>query len=105
MPDKKTITITVEGGVIQGIAGIPEDVRIVVKDYDVEGAEPNNLSHDENGNACVVSEWEKKIPSPNRLEGEHHETQTTNRNRDDRAEAPGCAEARAGHGLAFSLEV
>lgn len=60
MENKKTITITVEGGLIQWIADIPDDVRIVVKDYDVEGADPSDLSRDENGDECLVSEWKKE---------------------------------------------
>lgn len=56
---QKIITITVEGGLIQWIAGIPDDVRIVLKDYDVEGADPSDLSRDENGDDYHMSEWEK----------------------------------------------
>lgn len=33
----KTITITVEGGIIQSIDDIPADVRVVVRDFDTEG--------------------------------------------------------------------
>ena len=33
---KKTIRIRVEGGLIQEIEGIPEDVKVIVCDYDVD---------------------------------------------------------------------
>ena len=35
----KQILIVMEGGLIQGILGIPEDVEIVVRDYDVEACD------------------------------------------------------------------
>lgn len=31
------IIITVEGGVIQDVQGIPPGVRVIVRDYDIEG--------------------------------------------------------------------
>lgn len=55
---QKTITIILGGGLIQEIEGIPDDVRIVVRDYDVEGADEQELSADENGNECFESIWE-----------------------------------------------
>jgi hypothetical protein len=58
MNPPKTIIIAMEGGLIQWIEGIPEDVRIIVRDYDVKGADPNDLSRDEDGDECFVSEWE-----------------------------------------------
>ena len=64
MQDKKTIVITVEGGLIQWIAGIPEDVRIVVKDYDVDSVDEENLTTDENGDEYVESVWDKEDEDP-----------------------------------------
>ncbi len=56
--NKKTITVGVYGGMIQWIQGIPEDVRVVVRDYDIEGADPDDLSHDAEGNECIEGVWE-----------------------------------------------
>ena len=55
---KKTITVGVHGGLVQWIQGIPEDVRIVVHDYDIEGVDAQDLSLDAEGNHCVQSVWE-----------------------------------------------
>jgi hypothetical protein len=56
--NKKTITVGVYGGMIQWIQGIPEDVRVVVYDYDIEGAGPEDLSQDAEGNQCIEAVWE-----------------------------------------------
>jgi len=53
---KKTVTITVEGGVVQHV-DCPAGVRVVVKDYDVDGSE-TDLETDDNGNKYVESVWE-----------------------------------------------
>ena len=55
---KKTITVGVHGGLVQWIQGIPEDVRIVVHDYDIKGVDAQDLSLDAEGNHCVQSVWE-----------------------------------------------
>jgi len=60
MNKKKDIVITVEGGLIQWIGGIPEDVRIIVHDYDVESVDAADLSVDKDGHQHVVSVWEKE---------------------------------------------
>jgi hypothetical protein len=56
--DQHAIVITVEGGVIQSIENIPPGVRIVVRDYDVDGTERAGLVEDENGEQFVESIWE-----------------------------------------------
>jgi hypothetical protein len=53
----KTVTVTVEGGVVQHI-DIPEGVRVVVKDYDVEGCDEAELEEDENGDTYFEAIWE-----------------------------------------------
>ncbi len=58
--NKKSIVITMDGGLIQEIEGIPQDVVIVVRDYDVEGVDEDDLTKDENGNECFESIWEKE---------------------------------------------
>ena len=54
------IVITMEGGLIQDIQGIPDGVVILVRDYDVEGADDTELTQDENGDACYELIWEKE---------------------------------------------
>ena len=58
--NQKTITVGVYGGLVQWIQGIPEDVRVVVRDYDIEGVDARDLSRDEGGDECVESVWEKE---------------------------------------------
>lgn len=53
----KTVRITVEGGVIQYV-DCPRGVRVVVRDYDVDGAEEENLQQDENGDDYVEGVWD-----------------------------------------------
>lgn len=52
------ITITVHGGLIQHIAGIPEGVTIRVLDYDCEGEADSKLDRDDDGEPCVESIYE-----------------------------------------------
>lgn len=51
------ITVTVEGGVIQDISDIPPDVKVVVKDYDVEGGDPEDMKTDDNGDEYFEGIW------------------------------------------------
>ena len=53
----KIVRVTVEGGVVQHI-DVPKDVRVVVRDYDVEGTEEDQLEKDENGDEFIESIWE-----------------------------------------------
>lgn len=54
------IKITVEGGLIQDIENIPDNVVIEVRDYDNEGLTPDDpwYGKDEEGRECAISEWE-----------------------------------------------
>jgi len=54
--DHHTIVITVEGGVIQSIENIPSGVRVVVRDYDVDGSERAVLE-DEDGESFAETVW------------------------------------------------
>jgi hypothetical protein len=54
---KKTIIIRVEGGLIEDIDGIPPDVEVVVRDYDVEMLDEDDLQEDEDGNECIESNY------------------------------------------------
>ena len=55
---KRIINICVDGGVIQDISDIPEDVQVIVRDYDVDGSE-EGLLVDEGGDNFIESVWEK----------------------------------------------
>jgi len=45
MPEVERIYITLEGGLIQDIEGIPEGVEIVKMDFDTEGADEEKVTH------------------------------------------------------------
>jgi len=53
---KKTVHVTVEGGVIQDVE-CPSGVQVVVRDYDVDGAE-TDLAEDDSGDEFIESVWE-----------------------------------------------
>jgi len=54
----------VKRGLIQGIEGIPADVRILVRDYDVESANLEDLVKDEAGKLCAEAIWEDEEALP-----------------------------------------
>ncbi|HEX3652248.1 MAG TPA: hypothetical protein VHU18_05420 [Rhizomicrobium sp.] len=51
------VTIRVDGGFVEEIAGNPFPVRLY--DYDIDGVD--DLSFDEDGRACVISEFEPTV--------------------------------------------
>lgn len=53
---KKTVHVTVEGGVIQTI-DCPSGIQVVVRDYDVDGSE-SDLAEDDSGDEYLESTWE-----------------------------------------------
>jgi hypothetical protein len=53
---KRTVEITMKGGVIQEIR-LPKDVRVIVRDYDVDGP-MEGLQKDENGDPYIETVWE-----------------------------------------------
>lgn len=60
--EKKKITIIVEGGVVQEILDIPDDIIVEVNDYDCDTEpDPNNIHNstrvDTNGDYYWLSEW------------------------------------------------
>lgn len=57
LESEAVITVTLEGGVIQGIEGVPPGVTVRVLDHDVEGVEPERLQPLADGSQAVVSEW------------------------------------------------
>ncbi len=55
----KIIRVTVEGGVVQHVE-VPEGVQVIVRDYDVEGTDADELEQDENGDQFIESTWENE---------------------------------------------
>ena len=53
---KKTVHVTVEGGVIQYV-DCPSGVQVLVRDYDVDGSEAD-LAEDDSGDEYIESVWE-----------------------------------------------
>jgi hypothetical protein len=53
---KKTVHVTVEGGVIQDVE-CPTGVQVLVRDYDVDGSEAD-LAEDDSGDEYLESVWE-----------------------------------------------
>ena len=54
---KRTITVGIYGGLVQWVQGIPEDVRVVVHDYDVDGSDADDLACDANGDLYAEGVW------------------------------------------------
>jgi hypothetical protein len=53
----KTVYVFIEGGVIHDMH-IPKGVRVIVRDSDVEGVEPERIEQDKDGQEYVESVWE-----------------------------------------------
>lgn len=56
---KKIITVIVEGGVIQDILDMPDDIQIHVKDFDCDSEPEDNggVREDEDGNCYWFNIW------------------------------------------------
>jgi hypothetical protein len=58
----KKIIITIEGGIVQNVNGIPRGTIIEVHDYDTDGGIPeedDRLRRDKSGDVYHLSSWEK----------------------------------------------
>lgn len=53
-PKPATITVIVEGGVIRDIEDIPDGVRVIVRDYDMDGMDEEYI---EKGEGFWESVW------------------------------------------------
>jgi hypothetical protein len=51
------ITVTIEKGKVKDVDGIPVDMYLEVRNYDVENLVDSFLSKDDNGKPCQVLEW------------------------------------------------
>jgi len=56
-PAQATIVLTVEGGVIHSVEGIPDGTVVRVLDLDVDGVAPERLTTLAGGEKVYVSEW------------------------------------------------
>jgi hypothetical protein len=54
---KKKVLVFLEGGVVHDIQA-PKGVTVIVRDYDVEGVEPERIQQDSSGQEFVGSVWE-----------------------------------------------
>lgn len=52
-----TVRITVEGGVVQHVE-FPPGVTVVVRDYDVDSCDMDDLERDENGDRYFEQTWQ-----------------------------------------------
>ena len=53
---EKLVVVTVEGGVVQHVE-CPDGVKVIVRDYDCEGADADLVDVDEDGNEFAESVW------------------------------------------------
>jgi hypothetical protein len=51
------ITVKIEDGMVQAVEGIPGDVTIEVRNYDVRGVDEKVIAKDEKGRSCEIREW------------------------------------------------
>ena len=61
-----TVEIEVRGGVAEVIS-IPEGVRVILRDYDVEGCSSEHLDIDEDGEECVEGIYYSDKPATGNL--------------------------------------
>lgn len=60
-----TITVIMEGGLIQDIIGIPAGITIRVHDYDVEGVDTEDLKTNGDGEEYTEAIWEAQTGEEN----------------------------------------
>ena len=53
----KTITVTMQGGLVSGVAGIPPGLRIRILDLDAEGMDEADLVTVPNGTQAIENIW------------------------------------------------
>ena len=56
MDADKVVTVYVEGGVVHDVI-VPEGMVVVVRDYDIEGVDPERLHMGVTGKQFVESKW------------------------------------------------
>jgi hypothetical protein len=55
--EKPTVIIYVEGGLVQDVFKTDKNVRVLVRDYDIEGFESEETSKDEQGREYRSCAW------------------------------------------------
>jgi len=61
--ENETVTLIVEGGIVQDVQGIPPGLTVEVRDYDVEPDEDHpSIETEEDGTLVAVHVWEYKEP-------------------------------------------
>lgn len=53
----KTITIDIVNGLAE-LSEIPDGLRVIVRDYDIEGVDETRLDRDEDGLPCFIEVYE-----------------------------------------------
>jgi hypothetical protein len=56
---KKTVVISIHGGVAD-IESLPDGIKVIIRDYDIDGADDESLVTRIDGEDCIVSEYENK---------------------------------------------
>jgi hypothetical protein len=56
--EQHVITVTMEGGLIHEVEGIPQNITVRVVDFDTEGADPEAISTLPTGQKACISEWQ-----------------------------------------------
>jgi len=54
----KTVKIRIKDGMITQIEDIPDNISIIVYDYDTQGTNGTFLSKDDNKKECYVYHWD-----------------------------------------------
>jgi hypothetical protein len=56
--DKHVVTVTIDGGMVSWV-DVPQgsDICVVVKDYDTDGSDEEDLCVDDQGDECAVQLW------------------------------------------------
>lgn len=67
-PPPHDIIIDLDGGLVQDVHALPPGVRVVVRDYDIEGADDDELHTDDSGAKHYQSVYARTCPVCN---GEH----------------------------------
>jgi hypothetical protein len=49
--------ITVHGGLVQAVEGVPPGIVVRGRDYDIDGTEDEHLDRDDKGHLCCESVW------------------------------------------------
>jgi len=51
------ITVKIEDGMVQAVEGIPTDMTVEVRNYDVSEVDEKMVTKDEGGKSCEIREW------------------------------------------------